>query len=150
MGHTESSEANGVGCIECGIGLPRSNWTFEHPGDHGWVYVYFTVRNHSVHVSESVDIGASMQGIAPGMNLGFSKGRTASQVKALDYIRNRTKKKGYTCLECLHQNCHAGHAGRDRLLREANSLLRSHGIMVETTRIEAAGGRKDCKYFMWG
>jgi len=139
MGNT-SSEASGVKCVECGCGLPMNNWSFEHLGKHGWVYVFYTLRHDSVRVKESVDFGAGVQNGKAGMNIGFGNERTMSEVKVIDYIRNRRKKDGYTCLKCLYDNCRAGYPGWERVLREVNSLLRTHGIYVETARFQTNEG----------
>lgn len=146
MGNNLSSEANGVSCIECGCGLPPNNWSFKHLGDHGWVYVFYSNRSDNVRVKECVNFGVSVDGKGPGMNVGFGNETTRSNVKVLEYIRNRTKKDGYTCLNCLHNNCKAGYPGWDRVLREVNSLLRTHGIYVEAARFQTTNQM----YFMKG
>jgi hypothetical protein len=140
MGNNPSSEASGVKCVECGCGLPQNNWSFVHLGDHGWVYVFYTLRHDSVTFKESVDVSAGFQNGKPGVNVGLGNERTMTEVKVIDYIRNRTKEDGYTCLTCLYNNCRAGYPGWDRVLREVNSLLRTHGIYVETRRFQTTPG----------
>lgn len=141
MGAQPSSEAHGAKCVECGVGLPRNNWSFEHLGRDGWVYVFYSIRHDDVQVSEALELAvASSTSDSASLKAGFSTGRTMREVKVLDYIRNSQKDQGYTCLNCLKECCERGFAGWDRILKETNSLLRSHGIMVETARIQTIGG----------
>jgi len=135
----KSSEADGVKCLECGCGLPRNNWDFEHTGNYSNVIVFYADRKDDVQVTDTFNAGVTFDGKKGGLNAGYEQAKTMRDVKVMEYIRNKMKTNGYTCLNCLNQNCLAGYQGWDLLLREVNSLLRKHDIKVETARFQADG-----------
>lgn len=131
MGQAQSREANGVKCVECGCGLPSNNWGSVHLGEVGCVRVFYVSRRDEVEFVSSLDMEAGKDGIS----FGLGTQRKTQNVNLIQYIHNEHKKDGYTCLNCMVENCRAGYPGWDRVVREVNSLMQQHGIKVETVAI---------------
>ena len=124
---TPSPEVNGVVCVECRERLPANNWQFEDSGKDGWVRVFYKVVNASVNVTSGWKASATA-GADSSVTVGFNRTEEKSEVKVIQYIENKMKLDGYTCLQCTSDNCLSKYPGWDRIKKEIDDVMTSNAI----------------------
>jgi len=94
------------------------------------VYAYYSNVAKKVRVSKSQGLDSTLSAEGGKVRTKLRNTEKRTNVKILQYIRNRLKDDGYTCLRCLYINCKNKYPCWDQIERELNRLLVGNGIFI--------------------